>query len=132
MSDVLADTGPLYALAFKFDQYHLQARTELERLSANRQRVIVTFPTVIEGYRLILRGSAAEYAFAWFDELRASAEFVNPSEADYLAAAQHIRRYHDQAITLADGVLTIVSQRLDVPVWTYDHRFGVIRVDRWK
>ena len=132
MTAVLADTGPLYALAFKSDQYHLQARAELERIIAGSQPVIVTFTTIVEGYRLILHGSDARYASRWFDELRDSTEFVNPTEDDYVAAAQRIQRYADQHITLADGVLAIVSQRLGMPVWTYDHHFDVMRIDRWR
>lgn len=132
MTAILADTGPLYALAFRSDQYHAQAQADLERLEAGRQRVIVTYSTAIECYRLILRGSEAKYASAWFDELRDSAEFINPTEDDYIAAARRIRRYGDQPITLADGVLAIVSQRLGLPVWTYDYHFDVMRVECWR
>lgn len=131
MTDVLADTGPLYALAFGSDQYHVRARDDLKRLEANRQRVIVTFSTVIECYRLILYGSEARYALRWFDELRESAELVNPTADDYVAAAQRIQRYSDQRITLVDGVLAVASERLNLPVCSYDHHFDVMRVDRW-
>jgi predicted nucleic acid-binding protein len=49
-----------------------------------------------------------------------------------LTAVQYIQRYSDQPITLADGVLAVLSQRLSLPVWTFDHHFDVMRANRWR
>jgi len=38
----------------------------------------------------------------------------------------------DLLITLFDGVVASVSQRLGVPVWTYDADFDVMRVPVWR
>ncbi len=132
MSAVLADAGPIVALAFTADQYHALARTDLERLAADRVRVRGTFSTLIESYALILRRATPQYAFRWYDSLRARADFLNPTETDYLAAVELVQRYEDQSISLADGVIAIMSRRLELPVWTYDHHFDLMRVDRWR
>ena len=51
---------------------------------------------------------------------------------DYHAAMSRIQRYRDQAFTLFDVVLAILSERLALPVWTYDHHFDVMRVPVWR
>ena len=132
MSDVLADAGPLVALAFTADQYHLAARADLERFAAERTRVYVSFITVVESCTLILRRATPRYAFRWYDSLRARADFLNPTEGEYLTAIELVRRYGDQPISIADGVTAVVSRRLGLPAWTYDHHFDVMRVDRWR
>jgi predicted nucleic acid-binding protein len=132
MSAVLADAGPLFALSFRSDQYHTQALADRDRLTADRLRVIVAYPTAIESYTLVLRSGTPEHTFRWFNALRENTEFINPTDDDYLVAVQLIQRYDDQPITLADGVLAVVSRRLGMPVWTYDHHVDVLRVSRWR
>jgi hypothetical protein len=45
---VLADTGPLYALADPSDQCHLQAQKDLERLAAAGRFTAITYLTLAE------------------------------------------------------------------------------------
>lgn len=132
MTAVLADSGPLYALAFASDQYHVQARAELERLAADRLKVMISYSTVVESHSLILRRAAPEYALTWLTTIRTTGDFIAPTEDDYVNAIQLIQRNRDQRITLADGVVAATSQRLKLPVWTYDHHFDVMRIDRWR
>ena len=53
---VLADTGPLYALADTSDQHHQRACRQLEQLNKESRRVVVSFPVLAETYTLILIG----------------------------------------------------------------------------
>ena len=41
-------------------------------------------------------------------------------------------RYRDQDLSLFDAIAAVVSERLSLPVWTYDHHFDVIRADVWR
>jgi predicted nucleic acid-binding protein len=38
----------------------------------------------------------------------------------------------DQDISLFDAITHVVSERLHVPVWSYDHHFDVLRTRRWR
>lgn len=132
MTAVLADAGPLYAIAFESDQYHLQARADMERLAADRMKIMVSISTVVEGYALVLRNADPEFAFIWLNTLHDGTESILPTEEDYVQAAQLIQRYRDRTITLPDGVVAPISQRLRLPVWTYDDHFDMMRVNRWR
>ena len=43
-----------------------------------------------------------------------------------------ITHYPDQPITLFDALLAVMSERFDLPVWTFDHHFDVMRVAVWR
>jgi predicted nucleic acid-binding protein len=57
--------------------------------------------------------------------------FLPPSSTpeDFREAAGVMRKYH--ALSLFDAVAAVVSRRLSLPVWTYDHHFDVVRVGVW-
>jgi predicted nucleic acid-binding protein len=57
---------------------------------------------------------------------------LNPTRDDYVAAAALAARYQNHAITLFDGLLAVLSDRLTAPVWTFDHHFDLLRVDVWR
>jgi predicted nucleic acid-binding protein len=132
MSSVLADTGPLYALVDPDDQHHNRARQELEHLSAAGLDFLVTFPNLLETYTLILRRLGIPTAQRWFQEIGDGAGLINPSRDDYLEAGRRLGLYSDQAITLFDAVLAVVSEAVAAPVWTYDFHFDVMRVNVWR
>jgi predicted nucleic acid-binding protein len=132
LNAILVDAGPLYALAFASDQYHAQARTDLARIAAAGLNVAVVYSTIVESHALVLRRSNPDFALTWLNALSGRANFILPSEDDYLQAMQLIQRYRDQPITLADGMVAVVSRRLDLAVWSYDHHFDIMRVDRWR
>jgi predicted nucleic acid-binding protein len=132
VTGVIADTGPLYSLAVPSDQYHSRARSDLARLANAGLGVTILYSTLVEGYSLLLRRAAPDQAFAWVHSLRATATFVSPKEEDFESSFHLVQRYHDQPIALADALVAVISQRLTLPVWTYDHHFDVMRIDRWR
>ena len=49
-----------------------------------------------------------------------------------LEAAERIGAFEDQPITLFESVVALLAGRLDIPVWTYDHHFELMRVEVWR
>lgn len=129
---VLADTGPLYALRDPDDASHSRARENLERLRAQRFRVVVPYSTLAEAHALVLRKLGLAEARSFLRYLIRTAVFVNPTAEDYDRATTRILRYPDQDITLADAVGAEIGDRLGVPVWTYDHHFDVMSARVWR
>jgi predicted nucleic acid-binding protein len=128
---VLADTTPLYAAIDPSDEYYHQARTEMQLLAEDGWEVAVIMPTVMEAYSLIQRKLGNVAALKWLGEVNAFAGYLVPEGEDYSLALARIRRYLDQDITLFDTLLHAVSDRLSVPVWTYDHHFDTLGAQRW-
>lgn len=128
---ILADTGPLYALADSSDQYHSQAREQSLRLQAEGLYVAVTYPTISEAYTLVLRRLGRTYAQRWLRELCDGIMLINPEPRDYQAAVTRLMGHRDQAITLFDAVAAVICSKLKMRVWTYDHHFDVMGVSRW-
>ena len=128
---VLADTGPLYALTDPSDQHHGRAAHELAELEQSRRAVLVTFATLCETQALVLRRLGTAYTRQWLVEMLEGAVFVNPEYPDYTKAASDLRRFPGHAITLVDAVTSCVSERLGVPVWTFDRHFEAMRSSVW-
>ena len=128
---LLADTGPLYALADPSDQYHSQSLEDLERIEQEGRYLVLVYPTLLEAYSLVLKRLGRAYAQGWLGEVMRGSAAVNPEPADYLAAVSRTQRYRDQPITLFDAVLAEVSRRTAIPVWTYDHHFKIMRCLAW-
>jgi predicted nucleic acid-binding protein len=129
---VLADTGPLYALADPSDQYHLQAQEQLERLSAAGRFVAITYLTVAECYTLVLRRLGTSYAHRWLQEILDGSAMISPEPGDYIQASGLIVAYTDQQLTMFDAVAAAVGERLSLAVWTYDHHFDLMGSKRWR
>ena len=132
MRAVLADTGPLYASFDPDDSHHERARRELGRLAQERRGVMVAYPTLLESHRLVLQRLGRKPASAWLDEVLRKGALVNPSEQDYLEGVMMLSALPDQAITLFDATLAVLATRLKLEVWTYDHRFDVMRAKVWR
>jgi predicted nucleic acid-binding protein len=129
---VLADTGPLYALADPSDQYHERAHNELARLQAQGCFVAVAYPTLAEAYTLVLHRLGAKFAAKWLKEMLAGTATLNPEPGDYLGAAAHLASLPGRKVTLFDAVTAALGNRLAVKVWTFDRDFDLLRVARWK
>lgn len=128
---VLADTTPMYALVDASDQYHERATRDLRLLRTAGARVVVAMPVLSEAYVLVLRRMGTAAALKWLDEAGSGVVLLTPFEDDYQLAFRRLRRYADQPLTIVDAVLAILSERLDMPVWGYDHHMDVLGVQRW-
>lgn len=131
MRSVLVDSGPLYASGVPSDQYHAIAIEQLDWLTRDRVEVVVVYPILFEAYSLLLRRSEPTVAHRWLEETIANGRIVNSRTVDYVEASNRVRIYRDQSITLFDALLSVVSERLGIPIWSYDHHFDILRVPRW-
>lgn len=129
---VLADTGPLYAALDPTDSNHERAQEEIGRLNGEGFVVAVSYPTLCESYSLVLYKLGIGTAHQWLAEVRERASLVSPTPGDYEEAASRLRSYEDQALSMFDAVTAVLSGRLEVPVWSYDHHFDVMRVEVWR
>jgi predicted nucleic acid-binding protein len=129
---VLADTGPLYALADPSDQFHDRAHRELEIMTIRNSPVLVAFPVLCETHTLVLRRLGGKYAANWLSEVLSGSVPVNPEAGDYLEASSSLRKYSDHPITLVDALLAQLTRRLDAPVWTFDRHFVTMRTNVWR
>ena len=132
MRAVLADTEPLYAAAIPSDQFHERAGEDTEQLEREGLEVVVAYPTLLEAQSLILRRSHPAVVHGWLREMVRNSRFVNPTPDDHQRAVERTRRYPDQTITLFDAVAATLSERLDLPVWTYDHHFDIMGAEAWR
>lgn len=132
MKAILADTGPLYALADPSDQFHVRARTEIETIEKQGFQVAVGYPTICEAHTVVLRRLGGSYAREWLAEIFDGAVLLNPETADYAIAAAQLDRYRDKAITLVDSVTTVMAGRLGMLVWAFDRDFTTMHAKLWK
>jgi predicted nucleic acid-binding protein len=129
---ILADAGPLFAAVDPDDAYHKRAQSELKLVAREKRELIVSYSTVLETHALVLRRLGAKAAEDWLADILVSAKVVNPSVEDYIGGAVKLATFTDQSITLFDSVLAVLSTRLGVQVWTYDHHFDVMRSEVWR
>jgi predicted nucleic acid-binding protein len=128
---LLADAGPLYAAVDPSDKHHAQALRELQQFARRKYEMAVAFSTLAEAYSLILRKLGPGVALRWLNEM-ADAAPINPTPEDYKQATVKVARFADQSITLFDATVAVLAARLGLEVWTYDHRFDVMRVPVWR
>lgn len=129
---VLADTGPLFAALDPDDTFHRRAHDEIKLLNRNGVGIAILYPTLLETYSLVLYRLGIQPAQVWLGEVSRGAQLLNPLPDDYDQAKQRLLTYQDQRMSLFDAVLATASQRLRVPVWTFDHHFDVMRVAVWR
>jgi predicted nucleic acid-binding protein len=129
---ILADTGPLYALRDPDDQFHNRAHEESRRFEQAGLSVVILWPTLLESYGLVLRRLTLADAQHWLAETRDGAQLINPTPEDYRQATERVRRYPDQPIILFDALVAVMSERLELPIWTFDHHFDVMRANVWR
>ena len=132
MKTILADSGPLYALADVSDQYHSRANRELGVTTARGLSIAVSYTTLCETYTLVLKRLGRKYAQQWLTEILAGAVLMNPDASDYLNAVDLLGRFPDQSITIVDSVTAVVALRLKIQVWTFDHHFVTMQAPVWR
>lgn len=128
---VLVDTGVLYALVARSDQYHVRAQEEQQYITAERRELVVLYPVLTETYRLISQRVPLGAAHQWLRSITGSTTLHDPLDGDYRQSVLLVQRFQDQTLSLVDAMLAVVSERLDVPVWSYDHHMDVLGVQRW-
>lgn len=129
---VIADSTPLYALVDSDDQYAQRSQSQLRYLGNSNVMVAVPIPVLLEPHTLVLQRLGIQIAQRWPQETVDSAFTPNASTEDVRNAATIVQRYSDQPITLADAIVAAMSQRLRLPVWTYDHHFDIMQVEVWR
>lgn len=128
---VLADTGPLYAALDPTDGNHDRAQRDIGRLNEEGLGVMVVYPTLCEGYSLVLYKLGLARAHAWLEEIRGHAALLNPSPEGYRGAADRMLAYRDQKLSMFDALAAVVSEQRSLAVWTYDHHFDIMGVEVW-
>lgn len=132
MKTVLVDTGPLLAALDSSDSYHERAQGEIASLARESRGVALPFPILCESHSLVLRKLGAYQARGWLREVRGYASLFNPTSADYERAAGRVLAYSGEKLSMFDAVLAVVSERLSLPVWAYDHHFDVMGAEVWR
>ena len=131
-SRVLADTGPLYAALDPSDDNHERAQGDIERLNSEGLGVAIAYPTLCECYSLVLYKLGIETAHDWLREVRNGASLINPTPDDFGRSVELVSGFRDQALSLFDAVAAALSRRLELPVWSYDYHFDIVRVEVWR
>ena len=129
---VLADTGPLFAVVDPDDQHHERAMREGAKLAADGYSVVAAYPTLFETYTLIHRRLGLVDAHRFLDEMRRRTGLITPTTDDFASACRLPRRYADQHLTVFDCLVAVLSNRLDLPIWTYDRDFDVLGSNVWR
>jgi predicted nucleic acid-binding protein len=132
MIGVLADTVIFYALLDEKDTHHQRAQLELQKIVESKTTIYLSFPIFLEAYSLLLYRLGFPSAQEFVDYCLDSVEFINPTSEDYLQAKDKALRYPDQTITLVDAITAVLSERLNLPVWSYDYHFDVMRINVWR
>jgi uncharacterized protein len=94
--------------------------------------LVIPYPILLESYSLVMRKLGNREAPAFLAQLASMSIFTNATTEDYQDASVRILPCWDQDISLFDAVLATMSDRLEAPVWTFDHLFDVMRVDVWR
>jgi hypothetical protein len=102
-SAVLADTGPLYALADSSDQFHSRTHSELQQIEKRSLAIAAGYPVLCEAHALIRRRLGGVYASQWLQEMFEGAVLLNPAPADCPLAAKQLEKVRDHPITRVSG-----------------------------
>lgn len=128
---VLADTGPLFAAADEDDSEHERALRQTDELERDGRIVLIPYPILLEAYSLVLKRFGSPAALRWLENA-VEASLINPTPEDYSIACAIVRALSDQDISLVDATVATMAMRMKVEVWTYDHRFDVMRAPVWR
>ncbi len=129
---IIADTGPLYAAIDIDDQYHQRSQQELKIINQQKLAILVPYPIYLETHKLILQSLGITAALRFTRDIEKQVNFINPTAEDYQAATSIITKFPDQKITLFDAVTVILANQINLPVWTYDYHFDIMKAEVWR
>ena len=118
---IIADTGPLYALADADDSFHASVKSFI---SKNRETIIVPGPVVVEVCYLILEhlGSAAEIVFL---KSLATRQLLleQPVARDLERSIEILEQYRSSRFGMVDATVMAMAERFSIrTVLTLDRR----------
>lgn len=121
---VYFDTGPLYALVERHDQWHGRTLDLLGRLHEARAELVCPYPTALELHGLLLKRkpSAPEAAHRTVRRVVERYPTVQPGDEDKRTALATLQRYADQRISLTDATIASMAGRASAQVLTFDGR----------
>jgi predicted nucleic acid-binding protein len=122
----LVDASAYFAVANAADAHHGAARRVLERLSAERWRLVTTNFLVAETHALMIRRLNHEAARAWLrDLLESDTRIVRVTPADERRAVDILFRQVDKDYSLTDAISFVVMERLGITVaFAFDRHFA--------
>ena len=129
---IIADTGPLYAAIDIDDQYHQRSQQELKIINQQQLAILVPYPIYLETHKLILQSLGITATLKFTRDIEKQVNFINPTAEDYQAATSIITKFPDQKITLFDAVTVILANQINLPVWTYDYHFDIMKAEVWR
>ena len=124
---ILADTGPLVALADQADSYH---ETVKKYVSSHSDTWILPAPVVTETSIVILDRLGASAELVFLRSLAAKEMLVEQvSDPDLDRAIEILEQYRDAAFGMVDATTMAIAERLKIEViLTLDRRdFGIYR-----
>ena len=128
---VLADSGPLFAIADETDGLHERALREFELFARDQWEILVPYPILLEAYTLALFNLGQKGASDWLSQILSSV-FISPTTEDYRRATTQVLALNGQSVTLVDATVAAIAARLGLQVWTYDYHFDVMRAPVWR
>lgn len=123
---ILADAGPLVALADRHDQHHWPCLAAFEQI---REPIGTVWPAIFEAIYL-LADRLDQQDFVWQMLERGALQLLPIGLDDIPRIRELMRKYADQPMDLADAALIRVAEREGVrTIFTVDKQdFGVYRI----
>lgn len=124
---LLIDTGFLYALLNRTEQNHERVLAVTQTI---HEPVILPVPAITEVAYLLLRDVGSEAVADFVANLNATDLILeSPQAADYVRAAEVIRKYADARVDFVDALIVAIAERLSITrILTLDVRhFAMFR-----
>ena len=86
----------------------------------------------METHKLILQSLGITAALRFTKDIEQQVNFINPTSEDYQAATSIITKFPDQQITSFDAVTVVLANQINLPVWTYDYHFDIMKAQVWR
>ena len=127
MPPILVDTGPLYAMADRDDDWHLRVVRFLER---SRDELVVPVTVLPEAAYLLAAHLGADSERKLVQSIVSGEMVVEElTLQDLRRALELLRRYEDARIGFVDATVVAIAERLKIPrILTTDRRdFSLVR-----